>query len=103
MFDLLGGLFRAEGGPVTGGQPYIVGERGPELFVPSGTGSIIPNGGAVGGTAPAQQPQNINNTYISNNISALDARSVAQLFAENRKTLLGTIQLAQKELPYSNR
>lgn len=35
--------FRAEGGPVTSGSPYIVGERGPELFVPSRSGSIIPN------------------------------------------------------------
>ncbi len=37
--------FRASGGPVSGGSPYIVGERGPELFVPGGGGSIIPNGG----------------------------------------------------------
>lgn len=35
--------FRANGGPVTGNSPYIVGERGPELFVPSVSGSIVPN------------------------------------------------------------
>lgn len=40
---LLGGLFKAEGGPVTGGRPYIVGERGPELFVPGMSGGIVPN------------------------------------------------------------
>ena len=34
---------RAVGGPVSGGSPYIVGERGPELFVPGSSGSIIPN------------------------------------------------------------
>lgn len=34
---------RAMGGPVEGGSPYLVGERGPELFVPKGSGSIIPN------------------------------------------------------------
>jgi len=34
---------RADGGPVTGGTPYIVGERGPELFVPNSSGAIIPN------------------------------------------------------------
>ncbi len=39
----LTGLFRAEGGPVTGGSPYIVGEKGPELFVPSSNGTVIPN------------------------------------------------------------
>lgn len=33
----------ATGGPVSAGQAYVVGERGPELFVPSTKGSIIPN------------------------------------------------------------
>jgi hypothetical protein len=34
---------RAIGGSVTGNTPYMVGERGPELFVPGGNGTIIPN------------------------------------------------------------
>jgi hypothetical protein len=34
---------RASGGPVAGNTPYLVGERGPELFTPSVSGSIIPN------------------------------------------------------------
>jgi hypothetical protein len=34
---------RAAGGPVMGGSPYIVGERGPELFVPNVSGMIVPN------------------------------------------------------------
>lgn len=38
---------RALGGPVSGGEPYLVGERGPELFVPSVSGGIVPNN-AVG-------------------------------------------------------
>lgn len=33
---------RQEGGPVAGGQPYVVGERGPELFVPPTGGQIAP-------------------------------------------------------------
>jgi hypothetical protein len=37
------GGFRAEGGPVMGGRGYIVGERGPELFVPRQSGGIVPN------------------------------------------------------------
>ncbi|PHK93831.1 tape measure domain-containing protein [Pseudoroseomonas rhizosphaerae] len=45
----LGGLFRAEGGPVTAGQPYVVGERGPEWFVPRQSGTVLPNGTAPGG------------------------------------------------------
>lgn len=41
---------RALGGSVTGNQPYMVGERGPELFVPGGNGTIIPNGNMRGGS-----------------------------------------------------
>lgn len=36
---------RQHGGPVTGGHPYIVGEKGPELFVPRQSGDIRPNAG----------------------------------------------------------
>ena len=39
---------RATGGPVSGGSPYIVGEKGPELFVPGASGNIVPNH-AMGG------------------------------------------------------
>jgi hypothetical protein len=39
----LGVLKRAGGGPVTAGQPYIVGENRPELFVPKQSGTIIPD------------------------------------------------------------
>jgi hypothetical protein len=46
--------FRANGGDVSAGSPYIVGERGPELFVPQAAGSIVPNGAAVGGTQVIQ-------------------------------------------------
>ena len=40
--------FRANGGGVGAGRPYIVGERGPELFVPGAQGNIVPNN-AMGG------------------------------------------------------
>jgi hypothetical protein len=42
---------RALGGPVNRGTSYVVGERGPELFVPTTSGKIIPNGGMGGGGA----------------------------------------------------
>ena len=35
---------RAVGGPVSAGTPYLVGEKGPELFVPNASGGIVPNG-----------------------------------------------------------
>ena len=40
---------RANGGSVSGNQPYMVGERGPELFIPGGNGTIIPNQNVRGG------------------------------------------------------
>jgi hypothetical protein len=40
--DRLGGA-RANGGPVTAGTPYLVGERGPEIVVPGRSGTVIPN------------------------------------------------------------
>jgi hypothetical protein len=39
---------RASGGSVATGSPYLVGERGPELFVPQAAGSIVPHAGASG-------------------------------------------------------
>lgn len=43
LFNLGAAQYRASGGPVSAGSPYIVGERGPELFVPGRSGSIVPN------------------------------------------------------------
>lgn len=40
---------RAIGGAVSARMPYIVGERGPELFVPDAAGSIVPNNALTGG------------------------------------------------------
>ena len=39
--------FRENGGPVTAGQPYIVGEKRPELFVPRTSGTILPDTSAL--------------------------------------------------------
>ena len=44
---------KATGGPVSANRPYIVGERGPELFVPGSSGGIVPNGAMMGGMTVA--------------------------------------------------
>lgn len=46
IFGILG---MARGGPVAPGRPYMVGEQGPELFVPRAPGTIVPGGGMGGG------------------------------------------------------
>jgi nucleotide-binding universal stress UspA family protein len=50
---------RAEGGPVTGGSTYLVGERGPEMFVPRTSGMIVPNE-AMGGSTTNNVVVNVN-------------------------------------------
>jgi hypothetical protein len=42
---------RAEGGPVRARMPYLVGEKGPEIFVPKQSGAILPNGTVSEGAA----------------------------------------------------
>jgi tape measure domain-containing protein len=44
------GGFKAKGGPVSSGQTYMVGERGPELFVPGRSGTIVANDKMGGGS-----------------------------------------------------
>lgn len=56
------GLFggpRAEGGPVSSGATYLVGERGPELFKPNTTGRILPNEALGGGGRAISYSPNI--------------------------------------------
>ena len=52
LAGLVAGLFglpgRATGGPVNAGRPYMVGERGPELFVPGSSGRIERMAGGAG-------------------------------------------------------
>jgi uncharacterized protein YoxC len=50
---------KAIGGSVQSGQPYMVGERGPEMFVPNSQGSIVPNGRSSGGGVVVNQTINV--------------------------------------------
>lgn len=55
----LAGLFgggRAQGGPVSANTAYMVGENGPEMFVPYGAGKIVPNGQMQGGGSVVFSP-----------------------------------------------
>jgi len=57
--SILGLPGKAQGGTVNSGSPYLIGENGPELFVPTGSGNIVSNGrfgnmGGGGGTLSAR-------------------------------------------------
>jgi len=71
---------RANGGPVSAGSPYLVGERGPELFVPKGSGTVMPNG--AGGTS-------VNITY--NIASGVSRSDLAPILEQQRKLLKAEI------------
>jgi phage-related minor tail protein len=83
-------FFKADGGPVVGNQPYIVGERGPELFVPRGAGTIIPNH-AMG----AASTTNVTNNYIN----AIDVKSFEDRLLGSANTIWAANLYAQKRLP----
>ena len=71
------------GGAVAGGRPYIVGERGPELFVPGQSGAIVPNEelGASGG----------GEVNVNFNISTIDAAGFDDLLLARRGVISGII------------
>ena len=58
-FSKFGDLFKADGGPVSAGRSYIVGERGPELFTPGASGNITPNHQLGGGGIIVNQSINL--------------------------------------------
>ncbi len=84
----IGGLFggkpgRATGGPITGGSAYLVGERGPELFVPTASGRIEPDGRGRGGvnvTVNVAAPRDAS-PAIMKQTGAQVARAVRQALA----------------------
>ncbi len=71
---------RASGGPVSSGQPYLVGERGPELFVPGSNGRIVPN----------QTWNDDHSTFVINlpagtPVSGLTARQFSELYKRAKR------------------
>lgn len=87
----------ANGGSPPVGRASLVGERGPELFVPRTAGTIIPNNqlaSAMGGG----QTVNYNGPYIAN-MSAIDTQSGAQFLAKNKQAVWATYQSANRSIP----
>jgi hypothetical protein len=83
--------FLADGGPVKKNKPYVVGEEGPELFVPNSSGNVISNqdlqktsGSRVGGKE----------VTVNFNVTAMDAESFQGKLAEQRDTIVSIINEA---------
>jgi hypothetical protein len=87
------GMFRADGGTVTGNQPYVVGEQGAELFVPNKTGTIIPNDAMSSGGSRSET----NNVNVSFNITANDTQGFDNLLDSRRGMIVGIINQAMND------
>lgn len=89
---LFGGLF-ANGGEPPVGRPSIVGERGPEMFIPRAAGLIVPNGGFGGGGS----------TNVTYNIQAADAASFRNMIARDPEFLYSVTEKGRSSLPGGRR
>jgi len=85
----LGG-FLADGGSASANTPYMVGERGPELFVPRSSGTVVPNHAlsGMGGTS------NVTNNYIN----AIDTKSFEERLYGSSNAIWAANQYANKSL-----
>ena len=87
----VGGLPKAEGGDVSAGTAYTVGERGRELFIPSTRGTIVPNHDMGGG-----------GMNINFNIQANDVRGIKELLIDNRATIINLVNQGANQKGRSN-
>jgi hypothetical protein len=79
--------FMAAGGPVSGGSPYVVGEKGPELFVPHASGTIVPNNKMGGGSGSGS-----GSVTVNYNIAAGVSRAeLAPILEQERRRLKAEI------------
>jgi hypothetical protein len=77
----------AQGGAVSKGKPIVVGEQGPELFVPNSSGQITQNARGTGNGA----------TTVNFNINTVDASGFEELLVRSRGTITQLINNAVNE------
>jgi hypothetical protein len=93
----LGGL--ASGGPAKAGRPYIVGEEGPELFIPKNSGTVVPNDETMdimGAGGPGMRGGGA--TYITN-ISAVDTQSFQTAIARDPEFIFNVSRAGARRTP----
>ncbi len=77
--DAFGSMFgKAIGGPVQRNTPVLVGERGPEVFLPASSGSIVPNKNMSGGGGTTV----VQNISISTGVSQTVRAEISQLMPQ---------------------
>jgi uncharacterized protein YoxC len=88
--NLYNPVMEAEGGALSAGNPYMVGERGRELFIPSTNGTMVPNHDLGSGT------------NITFNIQANDVRGIKELLIDNRATIINLVNQGANQKGKSN-
>lgn len=88
LTTIFGGA-KAAGGPVSGGKTYLVGEQGPELFMPGGAGNIVPNDqlAATGGGTVAMTQYNTFNAGADKDLRS----SMPSLLKQTQKAAVAEI------------
>lgn len=87
--SLIGGLFgggKAAGGPVAPGVSYLVGEQGPETFVPGTSGTIVPN--------PGSSAPQVNASFTMNIHGATDPDTFRKAAPQIQAQLARSLQIA---------
>jgi hypothetical protein len=93
------GQYFADGGQPPINEPAIVGEQGPELFIPRTAGTIIPNQQLS--NYMGNQPQIVyNGPYIAS-MQAIDTQSATQFLARNKEAVYAANLSATRSLPAS--
>ena len=98
---LLGSAFggaRADGGPVTAGGAYLVGERGPEVFRPASAGTVDAGGAATPAAGPrmAEPPASAPVTVTLNLPAGTDAPSLVRSQAQVAQALARAVALGRR-------
>jgi len=88
IFSSIGGfLGLANGGIARGGQAYMVGERGPEMFIPNTTGQVVSN----------EQMGPDRETIVNFNINAIDTQTGMEFLLKNKPQIIGMVSQAHNQ------
>jgi lambda family phage tail tape measure protein len=89
----------ADGGHIASNQPALVGENGPELFIPQRSGTIVPN--QQMSSMAGDKPTIVYNGPYIQNMSAIDTQSATQFLAKNKNAVWSANQSASRGMPTS--
>jgi phage-related minor tail protein len=98
--ELAGSLGFADGGEPPVGVASLVGERGPELFIPKTAGTIIPNHQLSSAMNNGQPNITYAGPYIAQ-MNAMDTQSATQFIAKNKMAIWSANQSASRSIPVS--